>query len=229
VIEIRSYRRVFELERRVYRIDRLRLNPTGVPVRGIVYFLALLGGGLLVGVLPPLSLLAAALPWYVRAVALPGLGAAALTLIRIEGRPFHLAALAVARYATSPARLSGAWRPSDVGEVWWPHQIPLLPDGSDTRMRRLRYKGPGVALVAREHSRRIYPADGMRSRRWTRGRALVSVREASGAQPLAEGQVIVLEHGVRMVTAGERARPAQAIPGAPDRACRTSTRGCGGA
>ena len=41
-MEIRSYRAVFDLERRIYRIDRLRLNPAGVPVRGIVYFLALL-------------------------------------------------------------------------------------------------------------------------------------------------------------------------------------------
>ena len=39
MMEIRSYRRVFDLERRIYRIDRLRLNPGGVPVRGVVYFL----------------------------------------------------------------------------------------------------------------------------------------------------------------------------------------------
>ena len=38
MMEIRSYRRVFDLERRVYSVDRLRLNPSGVPVRGIVYF-----------------------------------------------------------------------------------------------------------------------------------------------------------------------------------------------
>ena len=42
MIEIRSYRRVFDLERRVYSVDRLRLNPGGVPVRGIVYLLAIL-------------------------------------------------------------------------------------------------------------------------------------------------------------------------------------------
>ena len=41
-MEIRSYRAVFDLERRIYRVDRMRLNPAGVPVRGIVYFLALL-------------------------------------------------------------------------------------------------------------------------------------------------------------------------------------------
>ena len=34
LMEVRSYRRVFDLERRIYRVDRLRLNPGGVPVRG---------------------------------------------------------------------------------------------------------------------------------------------------------------------------------------------------
>jgi hypothetical protein len=33
-MEIRSFRRVFDLERRIYRVDRLRLNPGGIPVRG---------------------------------------------------------------------------------------------------------------------------------------------------------------------------------------------------
>ncbi len=42
MIEIRSYRRVFDLERRIYSVDQLRLNPGGVPVRGVLYFLALL-------------------------------------------------------------------------------------------------------------------------------------------------------------------------------------------
>ena len=52
VMEIRSYRRVFDLERRIYRIDRMRLNPGGVPVRGIVYFLVLLCGALMAARLP---------------------------------------------------------------------------------------------------------------------------------------------------------------------------------
>ena len=41
VMEVRSYRRVFDLERRIYSIDRMRLNPSGVPLRGVVYFLVL--------------------------------------------------------------------------------------------------------------------------------------------------------------------------------------------
>jgi len=70
-MEIRSYRNVFELERRIYRVEGLRLNPAGVPVRGIVYFLAIVVCALLGGRLPVLRTLAQALPWYVRDIAMP--------------------------------------------------------------------------------------------------------------------------------------------------------------
>ena len=52
MIEIRSYRAVFDLERRIYRVDQLRLNPGGIPVRGVVYFLAILAATLIAGGLP---------------------------------------------------------------------------------------------------------------------------------------------------------------------------------
>ena len=45
MIEIRSYRRVFDLERRIYSIDRVRLNPGGVPVRGVDVFPRTAGTG----------------------------------------------------------------------------------------------------------------------------------------------------------------------------------------
>ena len=87
MIEIRSYRRVFELERRIYRVDRLRLNPAGIPVRGIVYFLALLATSLVVSALPLLASAAAITPWYLRCLALPALGAALLALITLRSQP----------------------------------------------------------------------------------------------------------------------------------------------
>ncbi|MGA8364050.1 MAG: hypothetical protein WB709_05975, partial [Solirubrobacteraceae bacterium] len=96
-MEIRSYRAVFDLERRIYRIDRLRLNPAGVPVRGIVYFLALLATIVVCAHVPPLRAVASALPWYLIYLALPGVGAALLTVVAIDGRPAHLAAQALLR------------------------------------------------------------------------------------------------------------------------------------
>jgi hypothetical protein len=106
-IEIRSYRSVFDLERRIYRIDRLRLNPGGVPVRGAVYCIFLLLGVLLAGATPLVGVAVRALPWYLRELALPLGAAALLSVIRVEGRPFHLAARALLRYATGPRRLAG--------------------------------------------------------------------------------------------------------------------------
>jgi hypothetical protein len=159
-IEIRSYRAVFDLERRIYRVDRLRLNPGGVPVRGIVYCLAILAGLALAATLPLLGTAVRALPWYARDLLLPAGLAALLTMIRVEGRPFHLAAAALLRHLLGPHQLAGllpagglrgaSWgggRGAAPGEVWRPEELLLLPDGSEQRPRRLRYGGPGAVRM----------------------------------------------------------------------------------
>jgi hypothetical protein len=208
MIEIRSYRAVFELERRIYRVDRLRLNPGGVPVRGVVYFLALLAAALLAAHLPLAGPLARALPWYMRDLALPCLSAALLTVIRIEGRPFHLAAHALVRYAAGPKRLAGMCpcRPhGDLGgrssfdlapgECWRPPELLLLPDGSDGRLRRLRYTGPGAVLVAVAHERAEWRVGVGRRLGW---RAAVTLRELRGKRPPRQAQVITLAPRARL-------------------------------
>ena len=103
MIEIRSYRRVFDLERRIYSVDRLRLNPGGVPVRGVVYFLAILLAGTAGGgpaAARRRSRGASVVSARPRAAGLRG--AAVLSAIRIEGRTFHLAAHALLRYRVGP-------------------------------------------------------------------------------------------------------------------------------
>jgi hypothetical protein len=87
-VEIRSYRNVFALERRLYRIDGLPLNPAGVPLRGIAYFAVLLAVAMAARTLPPVSLV----PWYVGNVLAPAALAFLLCSVRIDGRPFHLVA-----------------------------------------------------------------------------------------------------------------------------------------
>jgi hypothetical protein len=146
-MEIRSYRAVFDLERRIYRVDRLRLNPGGVPVRGVVYCLVLLAALALLGALPLLGVAVQALPWYLRDLALPGGGAALLTVIRVEGRPFHLAAAGLLRHALGPRHLAGLRPCAPPGRAWRPEDLLMLPDGSDPRLRRLRYTGPGAVRV----------------------------------------------------------------------------------
>ena len=187
-MEIRSYRRVFDLERRIYRVDRLRLNPGGVPVRGIVYFLAILAAVLIAARLPLLGDGARLLPWYLGDLLLPAASSAILTMIRVEGRPFHLAARALVRYRTGPRRLADARRCAGPGERWRPEEIVLLPDGSDSRMRRMRYTGPGAVLVSVEHEPL---STGRRS-------LVLTLREPPVREALKRAQVIALAPGARL-------------------------------
>ena len=200
-VEIRSFRSVFDLERRIYRIDRLRLNPGGVPVRGVLYFLLVLALAQTISRLPLLGALAGALPWYLLDLALPAGSAVLLTLIRIEGRSAHLAALALARHGLDrrmPAglharrRAAGARQANAPGARWWPGDLLVLPDGSDGRLRRLRYTGPGAALVTVAHER-ARPGP-LRARLGT----ALTVRERSPRQALSEGEVIALAPRARM-------------------------------
>jgi hypothetical protein len=193
--EIRSYRCVFDLERRLYRIDRLRLNPAGVPLRGIVYFLALLSTVLLVGALPLVGLLVRMLPWYLRDIGAPGACAALLTLIKVEGRPFHLAALALVRYGIGPRELSGLRPHVDADRRWRLDELVVLADGSDPHLRRLRYSGPGTVLVSAAHVRSS----------WRRGLVRGLMRQPDmrlaalpGKARPAKGQVIALTDGARL-------------------------------
>ncbi|MFI4991488.1 MAG: hypothetical protein ACHQHO_11325 [Solirubrobacterales bacterium] len=190
---IRSYRRVFDLERRIYRIDRLRLNPGGIPLRGIAYFIALLLAALVLERLPPTSLLARVVPWYVRDLALPGTLSAVLAVVRIEGRPFHLAARAVLACGLGPRRRVGLMRGCRSGRstvaIWWPPPLLMIPDGSDHRMRRLLYRGPGALLVAVAHERRLRRGPlvslGLRPE--------LTLRELRGVERPTRGEVVVLD------------------------------------
>lgn len=198
-VEIRSYRSVFDLERRIYRIDRLRLNPGGVPVRGAVYFIVLLLGTLAAGTLPLVGVGVRALPWYLRDLAFPVGLAALLTVIRVEGRPFHLAARALVRYLSGPRRLvglhaRGRTARSAPGRCWHPPELLLLPDGSDARLRRLRYTGPGAVLVAVAHERAAY-GGGLFGR--VSG-ARLRLRDLPSRRVLRSGQVIALAPGARL-------------------------------
>ena len=86
-LEIRSFRSVFALERRIYRIDTLRLNPVGDAaarhrLRGSRSSLV----GAVAGALPPTRWLDPLVPWYVRDLGLP-LAAAWLLGLGSHRRP----------------------------------------------------------------------------------------------------------------------------------------------
>lgn len=191
-IEIRSYRNVFALERRIYRIDTVRLNPGGVPIRGVVYCGALLVTLLALSSLPVTGWLLSLLPWYVRDIVLPAGGAALLALVRVEGRAFHLAAYALSRYALSDRNVFGLLpaRPIPAGRRWMPQELVLLVDGSDARLRRLRFTGPGAALVTVPHACSASTAGAGAGER-------LQVRGVGSRRPLASARALSL---------GERAR-----------------------
>jgi hypothetical protein len=207
VIEIRSYRRVFDLERRVYSVDRLRLNPGGVPVRGVVYLLVMILLVLIASDLPLLGGITRTLPWYLRDVALPGASATVLSVIRVEGRTFHLAAHALVRHRFASRRVCGLERPAEIGRSWCAGEIVMLPDGSDGRMRRLRYTGPGAVLVAREHERGGRAVERESAGIARRGRRpAVTLREPADARALEAGEVISLSPGATLLVCPGRTR-----------------------
>ena len=188
--EIRSYRSVFDLERRIYQVDRLRLNPSGVPVRGAVYWLALVALALLTAKLPLLGALLRVAPWYLRDLAGPLGAAALLCAIRIDGRPFHQAADALMRYAVGPRVVHGDGCAAMSVRQWRPGELLVLPDGSEARLRRLRCTGPASVRVAVAHERM----------EWRRGRerTRVTVRELPGRGAPRRLQAVVLGRGARL-------------------------------
>jgi hypothetical protein len=183
-IEVRSYRSVFDLERRVYRIDSVRLNPSGVPVRGVVYAVVL---ALIVAALtgtPVVGLPLRELPWPVRHLLLPVSLAAALSGLRIDGRPCHIALRSLAGLAIGPRRVSCWRRAPSLPQVWRPPDVLLIPDGSDSRLRRSRFRGPGAVVVAVGHQ--LHQRGGRR----------LTVRPAQRAHP--DRKVIVLAQGATL-------------------------------
>ncbi|MGA2471506.1 MAG: hypothetical protein ABSG64_12570 [Solirubrobacteraceae bacterium] len=152
-IEIRSHNAVFALERRIYRIDTLRLNPGGIPLRGIAYSLVCIVAFLMAGTLPVVSWLLDAVPWYFRDIALPLGSACLLAVLRIDGRPFHLAALAAVRYSSRSRRFVALSPRPRLRRRWSPPPIVWIADGSEARPRAFRYRGPGAVLVHYPHDR----------------------------------------------------------------------------
>ncbi len=168
---IRSFRRVFELERRIYRIDNLRLNPGGVPVRALGYFLILALGCLLAARVPLLGYPLARAPWYLRDLALPALAAAGVAALRVDGRPGHLAVSAIVRGRLGPRYLIGGRVRRGQRARWWPPDVVLLADAADGRPRRMRGAGPGEVTILAEHDRVL----SARMRTPGRSRTLVTI------------------------------------------------------
>src|SRR4051812_519566 len=124
---IRSYRRVFEVDRRIYRVDRWALPvPGGVPLRAVGYFLAALLGVLLLGRVPLVADVSAPIRLVVIPLALAVLGTQAAP----DGRAAH-------RFAGDWVRLRWRARRQSVGRrvaledeaIAWHGELAVRWDG----------------------------------------------------------------------------------------------------
>ena len=191
-MEIRSYRSVFDLERRLYRIDRFRLNPSGVPVRGLVYVALLVLAVLVAQRLPVVGALVRVLPWQVRYAALPGGCAALLTMLRIDGRTAQAALASTVRFSVSPRHLHAFVRCPRAGACWTPRPLSAIDD--EAREAPVTLRGPGAVLVRAPH--RV-------ERRGARGLRLTVDPAGSGA---VAARVIRVTDGVALRVAAARRR-----------------------
>jgi hypothetical protein len=184
-IEIRSYRVVFELERRLHRVDRFRIPlPYGLPLRTIAYALAALVLVLVVVRLPVAGTVLRELPAPARFLALPGVAAFALTQVRVDGRTAHAAGLCLMRYATAPRRIA-SWRATPRANIARLGDIRVAPDAGSARVRPGVVDGPAEVLV--RHGFRACP----------RGRTLTL--HVDDAEPAYTGKRVVLEADQRLV------------------------------
>src|SRR6478736_5250399 len=98
-LQIRSFRVVFDLERRIHRIDRYRVPlPYGLPLRSIGYAAAAFVAVLVLGRLPAVGGMLGALPPPAHYVLLPVGASYGLTQLRMDGRSAHGAAAAWLRF-----------------------------------------------------------------------------------------------------------------------------------
>src|SRR4051794_10985659 len=135
---IRSYRRVFEVDRRIYRVDRWALPvPGGVPLRAVGYFAAtvvlmVLLGGLMAFLSPPLRYVVVPL-----AVAVLGTQAAP------DGRTAHRFAWDWLRFQLRARRRSaGRVVRLEDEPVRWDGELPVRWDVDGVELHRARVRGP---------------------------------------------------------------------------------------
>src|SRR3954454_24658794 len=141
---IRSYRRVFEVDRRIYRVDRWALPvPGGVPLRAVAYFVAAVLAVLVGGSLPGIGELVAGVSAPLRFVVAPLAAAVLGTQAAPDGRVAHRFAWDWLRVRLRARRRCGGRVVTLEGEpVTWHGELALRCDGEGAQLRRGRVRGP---------------------------------------------------------------------------------------
>ena len=147
---IRSYRRVFEVDRRIYRVDRWALPvPGGVPLRGLAYFAVTVLLVVLLGPVPGIGDLLEVLTPPLRYVVLPLVVAVLGTQAAPDGRTAHRFAGDWLRFRLR-ARRHCARRavPLEGEPVAWHGQLAVRWDAHDSELHRARVRGPALVAFA---------------------------------------------------------------------------------
>ena len=141
---IRSYRRVFEVDRRIYRVDRWALPvPGGVPLRAVGYFAAAVLAVVILGAVPLTSELVGMLSAPLRYVVLPLAIAVLGTQAAPDGRTAHRFAFDWARFRWRAHRRSaGRAVALEAEPVRWDGELAVRWDADCPRLGRGRVKGP---------------------------------------------------------------------------------------
>jgi hypothetical protein len=184
-ISIRSYRVVFDLERRIHKVDRIRLPfPYGLPLRSVAYGVAVLAVTLVLTRLPVVGAVLASVPLPVRVAVLPAIGAYVLTQLRPDGRSAHRFLLAWARQRLGPRRYVAF----AAARACTLERLADVVVGADERGAVLRaavVEGPAIALLRQ-------PVHAC-----ARGRTLAI--EQTSDEPLFQGRRLTVQPGQRAV------------------------------
>ena len=161
-LEIRSFRVVFQLERRLHRIQHWKLPlPYGLPLRGLAYGAFVLAAILLLGWLPVIGAVVGLMPPPVRFLLAPVGAGFFLSRARVDGRPAHRFLLAWGRDRVG-SRWVSAFRaiPAPGACVRFDEPIVFVPDSSGPEYRPARLVGPARVLLryparAQQRGRRL--------------------------------------------------------------------------
>jgi len=185
-VTIRSFRLAFELERRIFKVDRWRLPfAYGVALRSVGYAAAALAAIVVLTRLPAAGPLLAVVPAPLKFVVAPLAAAYALTRVEVDGRPAHRVAAAWGRHVATPSRLAAFRRIDAPGRAALLDALTLAADERSGRYRRAVVRGPATILLR-------YPAHAR-----PRG-ATLRLRQTSNA-PLRRARKIDVGSGQRVV------------------------------
>lgn len=146
---VRSYRLVFRRRWRIFRLQNWRIPlPNGLELRAVGYWLCALAAIAVLGRLPLVGTLVAAVPASLRLVALPIAAAWVLSKWEIDGRSPHRALFGMAAWRLRPRTIAGLRRCPAEGSVLAPlERLVVAPDLRGAAYPRGRLVGPAKVLL----------------------------------------------------------------------------------